>query len=140
MFRSLLPLIFDRMSQKIVNKIIEMKDESLKSDRFYNFSYTLSQFLCDIVPVVSIIVYYGLNHNGTKAMTIKNTYFTAAYLGMLYYPFKIYVYGCFAIIRGFEQYYSMVDNFRSHFKMEWVSDAHLPLSKANFHSYPDNIG
>ncbi len=78
-----------------------MKNKSLLSDRFYNFSYTLSQFLSDLVPVASIIVYYGLNHDGVKTMTIQNTFFTAGYLGMLYYPFKIYVYGCFAIIRGF---------------------------------------
>jgi hypothetical protein len=97
----LLPLIFDRIGEKIVKKIIEIKDKSLTSDRLYNISYSLSQFLSDVVTVISFVVYYGLNHDKNKDMTLQNTYLTAVYLGMLYYPFKNFVYGSFTIVRGF---------------------------------------
>lgn len=140
-FRSLLPLIFDRISEKIVNNMLKAKNKSLHSDKFYNFCYSFSQFLADTVVVVSFIVYYGLNHDKIKEMTLTNTYLTAAYLGMLYFPFKIYVYGSFTLVRGFEQYFSMVENFRLHFSDKKLKDIHLytthPLKN---HSYPDNLG
>jgi hypothetical protein len=106
-FRSLIPLIFDRISERIVQRMVDIKEESLSADRLYNFFYSFSQFVADASTVVPIIVYYGLNHIAIKDMTLQNTYLTAVYLGMLYFPFKIFVFGSYSIIRGFEQYASM---------------------------------
>ncbi len=71
-------------------------------NRFYNASYSISQFLADAVCVVSIMVYYGIwNQSHTKDLVfIKETYLSAVYLGMLFAPFKVFVYGCFSIVRG----------------------------------------
>jgi hypothetical protein len=116
-------LIFDRISGLIVEKIIKSKNKSLDCDKFYNFCYSFSQFITDTVTVVSILIYYGLNHNGIKDMTLQNTYLTAVYLGMLYFPSKIFVYGSYTIIKGFEQYFSMVNNFREHLNRNKIMDA-----------------
>lgn len=121
--------------------MLKAKNKSLHSDKFYNFCYSFSQFLADAAVVVSFIVYYELNNEKIKDMNITNTYLTAAYLGMLYFPFKIYVYGSFTLVRGFEQYFSMSENFRLHFDDKKLKDTHLyathPLKN---HSYPDNLG
>lgn len=99
-YRSLIPLIFDRISEKIISKMIRLKSDSLYADRFYNFTYSFSQFTADLTTIVPIIIYYGINHNAPKDLLITNVYLTAVYLGMLYYPFKIFVFGSYTIIRG----------------------------------------
>jgi hypothetical protein len=88
------------------------------------------------------MIYYGLNYVRTKDMNIMNTYLTAAYLGMLYFPFKIFVFGSYSIVRGFEQYSTMIDTFRAHLRQRNMRDLHVigHHRDPQIHAYPDNLG
>jgi len=45
-------------------------------------------------------------------MTLQNTYLTAVYLSMMYYPLKIFIYGSFIIVKAVLNYYNMLDDFK----------------------------
>lgn len=79
------------------------KVEELNTNRFTNGGYALSQFLNESAIVVSIIAYYGINNTlGNQGdLNNQNTYLTAVYLGMVYTPYKIFVYGLFVIVKAY---------------------------------------
>ena len=71
---------------------------------------------------------------------MKETYLSAVYLGMLFAPFKVFVYGSFSLVRGMEQYFSMLDSFKTYFSNKKLKDIHITESdKTSIHCYPDNI-
>lgn len=141
-FRSLIPLIFDRINKSILRRLLDSAEESLNCDRLYNFCYTVSQFLADASCLASILVYYGLNRNSIKEMPILNTYLSAVYLGMLYFPFKVLIFGSYSLIRGLEQYKTMMEAFQKHMRQRTMRDLHVAQfhPEPQVHAYPDNLG
>ena len=75
-------------------------------------------------------------------MTLLNTYLSAVYLGMLYFPFKIFIFGSYSMARGYEQYNAMVDSFKSHLRQRTMRDMHLVGThhEPQIHAYADNLG
>jgi hypothetical protein len=61
---------------------------------------------------------------------------------MLYFPFKIFIFGSYSIVRGFEQYYTMIDSFRSHLRERTMRDLHVTglHNEPQVHAYADNLG
>ena len=74
----------------------------MKENSFFNSSYVFVQFLSDAVIVFSTILYFYLANDG--AVTVKVAYFLAVYIGMMYYPYKIFVYSSFMLIKSLSKY------------------------------------
>lgn len=75
-------------------------------------------------------------------MPTLNTYLSAAYLGMLYFPFKVLVFGSYSLIRGLEQYRAMMEAFQKHMRKRTMRDIHVAHlhQEPQVHAYPDNLG
>ena len=74
----------------------------LSVNSFFNNKYVLSQFFSDSVIVVSTISYYYMAND--KNITGRTAYFIAVYLSMMYYPFKIFVYSSFMLVKALHKY------------------------------------
>jgi len=83
-----------------MNHLINLKNKELLNNRFINISFAICQFLGDSSVMLAIIVYYGLQYTNNIHLTQKDVYLTAVYLGLVYHPFKIFIYGTYMGIKA----------------------------------------
>lgn len=81
--------------------------------------------MADASCMVPILIYYGINWEDLNAMPTLNTYLSAVYLGMLYFPFKVLVFGSYILVRGLEQYQTMMETFQKHMRKRTMRDLHV---------------
>ena len=73
-------MLFENLTDRLIEKMIDIKKKDLNSDRFVNRAYIFIQFVADASVIVPIIILYGLYHDKHSILTMQDTYLTAVYL------------------------------------------------------------
>jgi hypothetical protein len=131
-------MILENMTSRVLGRYQGRKEQSLKEDRLVNYAYTFILFAADSVAVVPIILFYGLLDNGSTN-SAQTVYLTAIYLGILYFPVKIFTYGCFYLLRAAANYHQIVGDMDLVNKKR-VKDLNRNIHSHNRHCYPEDLG